>query len=335
MTDHQALMRRAMHMAQTARLHARPNPWVGAVVVCADGRIFEGATQPPGGPHAEIVALQNATTGGASTSGATLYSTLEPCNHTGRTGPCTEAIISAGVAHVVVGITDPDSLVAGTGIARLREAGIIVTEDICATEITQQLAPYLHHRRTGRPFVMLKMATTLDARTSLSDGPRWITGEQARVRVHELRAQSDAIVVGAGTVLADNPELTVRHVDGPSPRRIVLARTTPIPADAKVHPCTVWNESLTELLDTLGQQGVLQLMVEAGPTLATAFHTDGLVNKYVFHIAPTLSGSLDAPGVFIGKTQLSLDECTIVSTTALGDDIELILEPLTQKVGAL
>ena len=335
MTDHQALMRRAMHMAQTARLHARPNPWVGAVVVCADGRIFEGATQPPGGPHAEIVALQNATTAGASTSGATLYSTLEPCNHTGRTGPCTEAIISAGVAHVVVGITDPDSLVAGTGIARLREAGIIVTEDICATEITQQLAPYLHHRRTGRPFVMLKMATTLDARTSLPDGPRWITGEQARVRVHELRAQSDAIVVGAGTVLADNPELTVRHVDGPSPQRIVLARTTPIPADAKVHPCTVWNESLPDLLDALGQQGVIQLMVEAGPTLATAFHADGLVQQYVFHIAPTLSGSLDAPGVFVGNTQLSLDECTIVSTTALGDDIELILEPLTQKVGAL
>jgi diaminohydroxyphosphoribosylaminopyrimidine deaminase/5-amino-6-(5-phosphoribosylamino)uracil reductase len=115
----------------------------------------------------------------------------------------------------------------------------------------------------------------------------------------------------------------------------VLARTTPIPADAKVHPCTVWNESLPDLLDVLGQQGVIQLMVEAGPTLATAFHTDGLVHQYVFHIAPTLSGSLDAPGVFVGNTQLSLDECTIVSTTALGDDFELILEPLTQKVGAL
>lgn len=335
MTDHQALMRRAMHMAQTARLHARPNPWVGAVVVCADGRFFDGATQPPGGPHAEVVAMQNAIDAGADTRGATLYSTLEPCNHTGRTGPCTEAIISAGIAHVVVGITDPDSLVAGTGLARLREAEIVVTEDVCGAEITQQLAPYLHHRRTGRPFVMLKMATTLDARTSLPDGPRWITGEQARVRVHELRANSDAIVVGAGTVLADDPELTVRHVDGPSPRRIVLARTTPIPDDAKVHPCTVWTDSLSELLDTLGHEGVIQLMVECGPTLATEFHTRGLVNQYVFHIAPTLSGSLHAPGVFVGTTQLSLDECTIVSTTALGDDIELILEPLTQKVGAL
>lgn len=334
MTNHEALMRRAMHMAQTARLHARPNPWVGAVIVCADGRIYEGATQPPGGPHAEIVALQNAANARADTTGATVYSTLEPCNHTGRTGPCTEAIISAGVAHVVVGITDPDPLVAGTGLARLREAGIHVTEDVCVDEVTHQLAAYLHHRRTGRPFVMLKMASTLDARTALPDGPRWITGEEARVRVHELRAQSDAIVVGAHTVLADDPELTVRHTDGQSPRRIVLSRSTDIPTTAKVHPCTVWSDSLDALLDELGQHNIVQLMVEGGPTIATEFHAQGLINQYVFHIAPTVSGSATAPGVFVGDTQLSLDECHIVSTTALGDDIEIILEPLTQKVGA-
>lgn len=334
MTNHEALMRRAMHMAQTARLHARPNPWVGAVIVCTDGRVFEGATQPPGGPHAEIVALTNAVDAGSDTSGATLYSTLEPCSHTGRTGPCTEAIISAGVSHVVVGITDPDALVAGSGLSRLREAGLQVTDGVCADEVSFQLGPYVHHRRTGRPFVMLKMASTLDARTALPDGPRWITGEQARGRVHELRAQSDAIVVGAKTVLADDPELTVRHSDGPSPRRIVLSRSTDIPTTAKVHPCTIWGGPLDALLDELGQQNIVQLMVEGGPTVATEFHSQGLVNQYVFHIAPMVSGSSTAPGVFVGDTQLSLDECRIISTTTLGDDIEIILEPLTQKVGA-
>ena len=138
MTDHEALMRHAMHMADHARLHARPNPWVGAVVVCRDGRMFEGFTQSPGNAHAEIVALRAATAAGASTEGAILYSTLEPCNHTGRTGPCTEAIIDAGISHVVIGITDPDALVAGTGVDRLRTAGVDVTTGVLEQEIQQQ-----------------------------------------------------------------------------------------------------------------------------------------------------------------------------------------------------
>ena len=333
MTNHEALMRRAMHMAETARLHARPNPWVGAVLVCTNGAVHEGATQSPGNAHAEIVALQSASTAGDSTVGATLYTTLEPCSHTGRTGPCTEAIIAAGITHVVSAIADPDTKVAGTGFAALRAAGADVTEGICADEVTQQLAPYLHHRRTGRPFVMVKMATTLDARTSIPDGPRWLTGDVARTRVHQLRAESDAIVVGAGTVRADDPELTVRHVNGPSPRRIVLSHN-PIPENAKVHPCTVWSSELDELLNTLGAEGVIQLMVEGGPTVATAFHEQGLVNQYVFHVAPIVSGSTEAPGVFIGHVQHELSHYAVASTTALGDDVEIVLEPLKEKVGA-
>jgi len=333
MINHEALMRRAMHMAQTARSHARPNPWVGAVLVCTNGAVHEGATQSPGNAHAEIMALRSASAAGDSTLGATLYTTLEPCSHTGRTGPCTEAIIAAGITHVVSAIADPDSKVAGAGFASLRAAGIEVTEGVCAEEVAQQLAPYLHHRRTGRPFVMLKMATTLDARTALPNGPRWLTGEVARTRVHQLRAESDAILVGAGTVRNDDPELTVRLVDGSSPRRIVLSHSA-IDASAKVHPCTVWSQDLESLLDSLGDEGVLQLMVEGGPTVASAFHHLGLINQYVFHIAPIVSGNAEAPGVFIGDIQQELSHCAVISTTALGDDVEIVLQPLTEKVGA-
>jgi diaminohydroxyphosphoribosylaminopyrimidine deaminase/5-amino-6-(5-phosphoribosylamino)uracil reductase len=333
MTNHEALMRRAMHMAETARLHARPNPWVGAVLVCANGAMHDGATQSPGNAHAEIDALQSAAIAGDSTIGATLYTTLEPCSHTGRTGPCTEAIIAAGITHVVSSIADPDAKVAGTGFAALRAAGVDVTEGICADEVTQQLAPYLHHRRTGRPFVMVKMATTLDARTSIPHGPRWLTGDVARARVHQLRAESDAILVGAGTVRDDDPELTVRLVDGPSPRRIVLSHSV-IEASAKVNPCSVWSSDLDELLDTLGAEGVIQLMVEGGPIVVTAFHQQGLVNQYVFHVAPIVSGSTEAPGVFVGDVQQELSQYAVVSTTALGDDVEIVLQPLIEKVGA-
>lgn len=333
MTNHEALMRRAMHMASTARLHARPNPWVGAVLVCADGSVFEGATQPPGGPHAEIVALNAARAAHTSTEGATLYCTLEPCSHTGRTGPCTSAIIDAGVVTVVSAITDPDPLVAGQGHQALRAAGVEVIEHVCADEVSEQLAPYLHHRTTGRPYVLLKMAGTLDARSSLPHGPRWITGEAARTRVHQIRAESDAIVVGANTVRIDNPELTVRHVDGPSPQRIVLSQSGNIPSTALVHPCTVWNGEISDLLTTLGEQGIVQLMVEGGPQVASEFHSQDLVNRYVFHIAPIISGDESAPGLFSETAQLSLEKCTLVSATAFGDDIEIVMDTHKKKVG--
>ena len=333
MNNHEALMRRAIAMAETARMVARPNPWVGAVLVCSDGSVFEGATQAPGSAHAEVMALRGASDAGVSTNGATLYCTLEPCSHVGRTGPCTSAIVEAGVARVVAGIEDPDEKVSGTGFEILRRAGMDVEVGVCADEIAIQLRAYLHHRTTQRPFVVLKMATTLDGRTFLPHGPRWLTGDIARKSVHQLRAESDAIVVGIGTVRTDNPELTVRHVDGPSPRRIVLSRQGTIPATAKVHPCTIWQEDLESLLDELGNEGVLQLLVEGGATVATAFHQAGLVDSYVFHIAPIVSGDADAIGLFNGEIN-ELSHLDIVSVTQLGDDVEIVMEPQKMKVEA-
>lgn len=333
MNNHEALMRRAISMADTARMVARPNPWVGAVLCCVDGSTFDGATEAPGGAHAEVAAIRAARNAGVSTVGATLYCTLEPCSHTGRTGPCTSAILEAGITTVVAGIGDPDEKVSGTGFDILRRAGVNVEVGVCAEEIADQLAPYIHHRLTNRPFVVLKMASTLDGRTFLPDGPRWLTGDSARTRVHQLRAESDAIVVGIGTVRVDDPELTVRHVDGPSPRRIVLSRHGDVPATAKVNPCTVWQHGLDDLLDELGKNGVLQVLVEGGPTVATAFHEAGLIDSYVFHIAPLVSGDEQAFGIFNGDSE-SLRHLNVVSVAQLGEDVEIVMEPLKMKVEA-
>lgn len=333
MTDHEALMRRAIAMAETARLVARPNPWVGAVLVCLDGSVFEGATREPGREHAEIVALDAARAAGASTEGATLYCTLEPCSHHGRTGPCTEAIITAGITHVIVAIDDPDPRVSGAGLEALRANGLNVTVGVCADEVRTQLAPYLHHRRTGRPFVVLKMATTLDARTFLPNGPRWITGPAARRRVHRLRAESDAIVVGRNTITIDDPELTVRDVEGPSPRRIVLTHRRDVPAEARVQPCMQWSGEVEELLDSLGRDQVVQLLVEGGSRVASTFHDRDLIDRYVFHVAPVVSGDATAPGVF-DEGAPSPRPLHVTSTTICGDDIEIVLEPRPTKVSA-
>jgi diaminohydroxyphosphoribosylaminopyrimidine deaminase/5-amino-6-(5-phosphoribosylamino)uracil reductase len=295
------------------------------VVVAQNGEVFTGATLEPGNAHAEIVAL-NAAAHHAQDS--TLFSTLEPCNHTGRTGPCTQAIIDAGVSRVVVGTLDPDSKVSGSGVQQLRDAGLTVEVGVLEQEVKQQLAAYLHHRATGRPFVVLKMASTIDGRIAAADGSsKWITGETARKRVHQLRAESDAIVVGAGTVRADDPSLTVRDADGPSPRRIVLGT---IDASAKVHPCTQWTGTLPDLLDTLGKEGVVQLLVEGGARVAASFHRERLINQYIMHIAPVIAGGDDAAGVFAGpaaSTMADMWRGRIVSTTNLDGDIEIILEP--------
>ena len=324
-TNDERMMRLAVDTACTARLRSRPNPWVGAVVVAQNGEVFTGATLEPGNAHAEIVALNAAA---HHAQGSTLFSTLEPCNHTGRTGPCTQAIIDAGVSRVVVGTLDPDSKVSGSGVQHLRDAGLTVDVGILEQEVKQQLAAYLHHRATGRPFVVLKMASTIDGRIAAADGSsKWITGETARKRVHQLRAESDAIVVGAGTVRADDPSLTVRDADGPSPRRIVLGT---IDASAKVHPCTQWTGTLPDLLDTLGKEGVVQLLVEGGARVAASFHRERLINQYIMHIAPVIAGGDNAAGVFAGpaaSTMADMWRGRIVSSTNLDGDIEIILEP--------
>src|SRR5947209_8596065 len=253
---HQATMHRALELAASVRGTTSPNPWVGCVI---DPGGFEGATEPPGGPHAEIVALERA---GEAAKGATLVVTLEPCAHQGRTPPCTDAIIDAGIATVIVGIEDPDTHVRGRGIAALRDAGIDVEVGVCAEEVRAQLAPYVKHRSTGRPWVVLKLAASADGRAAAPDGSsQWITGEAARADAHRLRAESDAVIVGAGTIRADDPQLTVRHVEGRDPLRVVLGTA---PAEAKVHPCVELSGELGEVLDVLGGKGVIQLLVEGG-----------------------------------------------------------------------
>jgi diaminohydroxyphosphoribosylaminopyrimidine deaminase/5-amino-6-(5-phosphoribosylamino)uracil reductase len=326
MTDHDYMMK-AIEAASLVRLHTSPNPWVGCVIVTSNGQVFVGSTEAPGGRHAEVVALDAARAALADTQGATVFTTLEPCSHHGRTGPCTEALISAGVSRVVSAITDPDQLVGGQGFAALRSAGITVDIGLCADLVTEQLRPYLHHRITGRPFVILKLASTLDGRTAAVDGSsQWITGEAARTAAHQLRAESDAIVVGSGTVRRDNPTLTTRLVDGPSPRRVVLGKA---PEQANVHPCLEWDKSICELLDSLGNEGVLQLMVEGGATVASSFHQQNLVDRYVLYVAPAFMGGNDGAPLFNGESAPSMQQLwrgTLRNVRQLGSDIEVTID---------
>ena len=318
------LLARALPLAKAVRASTSPNPWVGAIVRTADGSEFGGATEPPGGRHAEIVALDAA---GEAARGATLATTLEPCSHTGRTGPCADAIVEAGIARVLIGVEDPDPNVAGQGIARLREAGIEVVTDLDELEVEHDLAPYLKHRRTGRPLVVLKLAATLDGRTAAPDGSsQWITGELAREDAHRLRAESDAVVVGAGTVRADDPSLTVRHVEGRDPLRVVLGKA---PDGAKVHPALEHSGSWDDLLDELGRRDVLQVLVEGGATVAHDVHAAGLVDRYVLYLAPAFFGGDDARGLFAGPGASTIADVwrgRIWSARSLGDDLRIDVE---------
>lgn len=318
--DDAAAMARAIELAASVRGTTAPNPWVGCVI---DGG-FEGATRPPGGLHAEAVALEAA---GDRARGATLYCTLEPCAHHGRTPPCTDAIIAAGVQRVVVAVEDPDPHVSGKGIAALRAAGIDVDVGIGAPEVAEQLAPYLKHRRTGQPYVVLKLAASLDGRTAAPDGTsQWITGEDARRDAHRLRAESDAVLVGAGTVRTDDPSLTVRLVDGRDPLRVVLGRA---PEDAKVHPALELAGDLDDVLADLGGRGVVQLLVEGGATVAARFHRAGRVDRYVVYLAPALFGGDDARGLFAGPGAPTIDDVwrgRIVAVRRVGADLRIDLE---------
>jgi len=327
-----AYMERAMANAATVRHRTSPNPWVGAVVVATDGTVFDGATEPPGGRHAERVALDHA---GSAAKGATIYTTLEPCSHHGRTGPCTTALIEAEVARVVVGVEDPDPQVEGAGCAELRAAGLEVIDGVERARVSQQLDPYLHHRRTGRPWVVLKLAASLDGRTAAADGSsQWITGPEARADAHRLRAESDVIVVGAGTVRADDPALTVRDWNPPpgtgparDPRRLVLGSVS---AEARVQPCESWSGPLDELLDRLGSQGAVQVMVEGGANVAGSFLDAGLVNQMVVYLAPAVFGSASGRGLFDGVGAATMAEVfrgEFAGVTPVGADLRIDYRP--------
>ncbi|MEO7427896.1 MAG: bifunctional diaminohydroxyphosphoribosylaminopyrimidine deaminase/5-amino-6-(5-phosphoribosylamino)uracil reductase RibD [Acidimicrobiales bacterium] len=323
-------MARALQLGASVRAVTPPNPWVGCVVQTADGSLFEGATEAAGGRHAEIVALDAARAAGVDTTRATVWVTLEPCAHHGRTPPCAEALVEAGVARVVVALEDPDPKVSGQGLGRLCAADIEVVLGMGAADASDLLAPYLHHRRTGRPFVVLKLAASLDGRTAAPDGTsQWITGAAARADAHGLRAESDAVLVGAGTVRADDPSLTVRDAAAPrgDPVRVVLGTA---PEDARVHPCLERSGDLGDVLDELGGLGHLQVLVEGGAHVAHAFHHAGLVNRYVLYLAPALFGGDDAPGLFAGPgapTIAALRRGRLRGVAQLGDDLRIDLDP--------
>lgn len=330
-------MRAAMTLAASVRLTTSPNPWVGCVIVDEAGEIAgRGATAPPGGAHAEVAALTGA---GPRAHGGTAYVTLEPCTHVGRTGPCVEALIAAGLARVVVAVEDPDPKVAGRGVAALRDAGVAVDVGILADEVAEQLAPYLVHRRTGRPYVIVKLAATLDGRIAASDSSStWITGPAARSDAHRLRAESDAVIVGAATVRADDPRLDVRDFHPAEaieaglelhPRRVILGS---IPEGARVLPALSFRGELGDLLDQLGSEGVLQVLVEGGAVVAGRFHRAGLVDRYIVYLAPAIMGGDDAVPMFGGPGVTSIHDVTrgrFVSVTRLGDDVRLVLDPTT------
>jgi len=320
------LMHRAVAVADAVRGTTAPNPWVGCVIVSGHNpaQRFEGATTPPGGPHAEIVALAQA---GDHARGATLFTTLEPCAHHGRTPPCTDAIIAAGVARVVIAVEDPDPQVAGRGVSQLRDAGIEVTVGSGAEEVSEQLAPYLKHRTTGQPWVVLKLAASLDARTAAPDGTsRWITGPEARRDAHRLRARSDAILVGAGTVRIDDPELTVRLEDGATPKQPLRVVLGSAPPGAKIHPALELSGALVDVLTELGRRGVLQVLVEGGASVAHDFHAAGLVDRYVLYLAPLLFGGDDGQPLFAGPGAGTIADVwrgKLVSVERLGEDLRV------------
>ncbi|MGZ4736126.1 MAG: bifunctional diaminohydroxyphosphoribosylaminopyrimidine deaminase/5-amino-6-(5-phosphoribosylamino)uracil reductase RibD [Acidimicrobiia bacterium] len=329
------LMATAGDLAELARFASPPNPWVGCVIV-RDGEIVgRGATGPyPGGLHAEAAALREARD---RARGATAYVTLEPCNHQGNTPPCSDALIDAGISRAVIALEDPDPRVRGTGVSRLRSAGIDVVEDVGAEGVAQSLAPYLHQRATGRAFALLKAAMSLDGRTAAADGTsQWITGVEARADAHRIRAESQAVVVGPGTARADQPRLTVRgldHLITRQPLRVLLDARGRIPAagplfDSTLAPTLVvttrqapasvvdaWQAGgakvevlepgplgrgvdLVALLTVLAESyGVLQAMIEGGGRLHGAFVEEGLANRIVAYMAPVLLGERGLPAV--------------------------------------
>jgi diaminohydroxyphosphoribosylaminopyrimidine deaminase/5-amino-6-(5-phosphoribosylamino)uracil reductase len=301
-------MRRAYELARPH--HPHPNPKVGAVVVDVHGEIVaEGAHEGPGRPHAEAVALERA----GDAVGATVYVSLEPCSHHGKTPPCVDRLIAEGVARVVVGTVDPDERVAGNGIAALAEAGIdvVVLEDPEARDVDPA---YFHHRETGLPLVTLKYAMTLDGSVAALDRTsQWITSDEARADAHALRAANDAVIVGSGTLAADDPRLDVRipGYEGPQPRPVIVAGESDLPDDRRIwdrEPVVVSPVDIPvpagEVLvvggvdrpgpravcAALGEAGYLSVLLEGGPTLAGAWMRAGVVSRGVVYIGGRVGG---------------------------------------------
>ncbi len=347
------LMRRALRLAARGRGRVSPNPMVGAVVVDDQGQILgEGYHEQVGGPHAEVHALRAA---GDRARDATLYCTLEPCTVRGRTPPCAEAVVAAGIRRLVCALPDPDERVSGRGFESLRQAGIQVDVGAAAEAAADLLAAYLHHRRTGCALLTLKLGQTLDGRIATGDGmSRWITGEPARRHAHRWRSWVDGIMVGAGTVIADNPAMTVRHVKGRDPRPIVVDGRLRCTASARVFDgrdpilvtaigssavaqqsfvtrgVQIWAcpaedglINLRQLAARCGAAGMTQVIVEGGSTLAAAMLAAGAIDDVMIYVAPRFLGG-DAVAAIgdLGIAELAATPTLAdVRTKRLGEDL--------------
>ena len=309
------------------------NPQVGAVILDAEGAIVaEGYHRGSGTPHAEVMALEDlkAKIGSPFPADFTAVVTLEPCNHTGKTGPCSQALIEAGISTVVFAASDPGQL-SGGGADTLRSAGVNVLSGILGDEAEEQARVWLTANKLGRPFVTVKWASTLDGRAAAANGTsQWITGEEARRDVHARRATSDAILVGTGTVIADNPSLTARNPDGSAletqPLRVVLGESE-IPFNANVlddraETLHIRTRSLSKALSQLWGLGIKHVFVEGGPKVASAFIADGLVDEFLIYLAPKLLG-----GPKLAVTDIGIDDISevmnlnVIEQKQLGDDI--------------
>ena len=355
-------MHEALTLARAAIGLTDPNPRVGCVLVAADGRVIgRGHTQQAGGPHAEVMALRDAVANGQSPRGATAHVTLEPCAHHGRTPPCCDALIEAGIARVVMAMEDPFPLVAGQGAARLRAAGIEVVEGELADEAYELNIGFFSRVQRGRPWVRLKAAVSLDGRTALNNGAsQWITGPDARADGHAFRKRAGAVLTGVGTVLEDNPRLDVRLVETVlQPLRVIVdsrldtppaSRMLDAPGAALIYaaapdesrraalesrgvqialmPGPSGKVDLAAMLEDLAARGINELHVEAGHKLNGSFVREGLVDELLIYMAPKLLGAGRELAAF-GPLESLQDSLALrfVSVTQIGDDLRLIARP--------
>jgi diaminohydroxyphosphoribosylaminopyrimidine deaminase/5-amino-6-(5-phosphoribosylamino)uracil reductase len=364
-SDDERFMLRALDLAERGRRTASPNPVVGAVIVDGGQIIGEGFHMRAGEPHAEVHAIEKA---GARARGATMYVTLEPCAHQGRTPPCADLVVEAGLSRVVIAMVDPNPLVAGCGAGRMAGTGIDVVEGPYRAIAACQNETYMKWIATRRPFVTLKMAMSLDGKVATRTGDsRWVSSDGSREDVHMLRAESDAVMVGIGTVLADDPLLTARDVGAPrQPLRVVLDSSARTPLESKVcnvgeartllavgreapaerldvlreHGIDVFEAAagprvdIPMLLDELGRREITSVLAEGGPTVAAALCDQGLVDKLVFYVAPRLVGGAAAPGPLGGEGVAFMEAAAgveIDSVLDLAPDLKVVAYPSGRK----
>ncbi|MEU0884418.1 bifunctional diaminohydroxyphosphoribosylaminopyrimidine deaminase/5-amino-6-(5-phosphoribosylamino)uracil reductase RibD [Lentzea sp. NPDC005914] len=322
----------AIAESERVRGSTSPNPPVGCVILDEHGKaVGFGGTQPPGGPHAEVMALKEA---GTKAQGGTAVVTLEPCSHFGRTPPCTEALAEAGIKHVIHAVSDPNPRAAG-GARRLEEAGITVESGLLADEVSNgPLRAWLHYARTGRPHVTWKYAASLDGRIAARDGTsQWISSETSRKEVHGMRAKLDAIIVGTNTVKKDDPALTARDDDGmPLPRQPlpVVVGMSDLPDGARLRHTAlhVRTHDPDEVLAVLAGQGVVDVLLEGGPTVAGAFWRAGRIDRVLAYIAPTLLG--DGPAAVLDAGVSTITDAvrlTVEDVTMSGPDLRISAVP--------